>query len=161
MIGSIDPRKNQVTIVGAGIAGLLMGYALKKKGFTVQIFEASERVGGLIRTQKTLYGMSEKAAHSLLMSDEIETFLRELNLDIIPLNAHAHTRFIVRGAKLSRMPLKLKEILQTLIRFFSKPKQAIALPNASLAEWAQAYLGPSALRYLLAPFVNRCFCSYS
>ncbi len=39
-----------VTIVGAGLSGLLTGYRLKQAGIKVQILEARERIGGRIHT---------------------------------------------------------------------------------------------------------------
>lgn len=42
----------KVAIVGAGIAGLVAGYELQKKGFQVVIFESSNRVGGRMTTDK-------------------------------------------------------------------------------------------------------------
>jgi protoporphyrinogen oxidase len=38
------------TIIGAGISGLSAGFMLCIKGFTVKIIEASDRVGGRIKT---------------------------------------------------------------------------------------------------------------
>ncbi|NDF15028.1 amino acid oxidase, partial [bacterium] len=35
MIGRLDPDHRSVTIVGAGISGLLTGYVLKKRGWQV------------------------------------------------------------------------------------------------------------------------------
>jgi phytoene dehydrogenase-like protein len=42
--------KPTITIIGAGIAGLTAGVYLHKKGFKIQILEASERAGGRIKT---------------------------------------------------------------------------------------------------------------
>ena len=39
-----------VAIIGAGMAGLVAAWLLKQAGFTVEIFEASVRVGGRVRT---------------------------------------------------------------------------------------------------------------
>jgi phytoene dehydrogenase-like protein len=38
------------TTIGAGISGLSAGLHLHRKGFTVKIIEASDRVGGRIKT---------------------------------------------------------------------------------------------------------------
>lgn len=42
--------KPTITIIGAGIAGLTAAVYLHKKGFPIQILEASDRVGGRIKT---------------------------------------------------------------------------------------------------------------
>jgi len=45
-----DQRPKKVIIVGAGIAGLVAGYELKRAGHTPVILEAQQRVGGRIYT---------------------------------------------------------------------------------------------------------------
>src|SRR4029079_5298746 len=42
----------KVVIVGAGLAGLTCGKMLLRRGFDVQLFEASDGVGGRVRTDK-------------------------------------------------------------------------------------------------------------
>jgi monoamine oxidase len=42
--------KPEITILGAGLSGLLIAYRLKKLGFQIQILEARERIGGRIST---------------------------------------------------------------------------------------------------------------
>ena len=42
--------KKRITILGAGLSGLLTGYRLKKLGFEIQILEARNRLGGRIST---------------------------------------------------------------------------------------------------------------
>ena len=42
--------KPTITIIGAGISGLSAGLHLHRKGYTVKIIEASDRVGGRIKT---------------------------------------------------------------------------------------------------------------
>ena len=39
-----------VAIIGAGITGLTAAFYLKRRGLTVTVYEASERVGGVIST---------------------------------------------------------------------------------------------------------------
>lgn len=45
------PRKN-ITILGAGMAGLVAGYELKRLGHRVRIYEGSDRVGGRVHTHR-------------------------------------------------------------------------------------------------------------
>jgi protoporphyrinogen oxidase len=46
-----------VHIYGAGIAGLLMAYQLKKKAIPFKIYESEKRVGGKIQTRITEFGL--------------------------------------------------------------------------------------------------------
>jgi monoamine oxidase len=53
------PPREPVLIVGAGIAGLTAGYYLQQAGIPIRIVEASNRVGGRIRTQAQAVGTSK------------------------------------------------------------------------------------------------------
>jgi oxygen-dependent protoporphyrinogen oxidase len=157
MIGNLDPSEKQATIIGAGISGLLIAYALKKNGFTVKVLEASARAGGLIGTEMTAYGIAEKAAHSLLVTPEAKKIFAELKVELVPVQKDSRARFIYRNKKMRKMPLSLWEIICTLIRFFSKPKKIFPIASGSLEEWGNTYLGKSATQYLLAPFITGIF----
>jgi len=50
----IRPNGKTVVVIGAGISGLAAAKKLKQKGFTVVILEAQEKVGGRIRTDRSL-----------------------------------------------------------------------------------------------------------
>jgi heterodisulfide reductase subunit A-like polyferredoxin len=45
-IVNLAPAAKSIGIVGAGLAGLAAGYELRKRGYTVTVFEASDRPGG-------------------------------------------------------------------------------------------------------------------
>lgn len=48
----MDSKKtHEIVIVGAGVAGLSCAYYLRKSGFRVTLVEASDRVGGRLRTE--------------------------------------------------------------------------------------------------------------
>jgi len=49
-----DPNGKSVLVIGAGIAGLSAATHLKNNGFSVTILEAQDRVGGRIRTDRSL-----------------------------------------------------------------------------------------------------------
>lgn len=51
---TINPNDNTVIIIGAGIAGIAAAKKLKEKGFNVIVLEAQDRVGGRLRTNRTL-----------------------------------------------------------------------------------------------------------
>lgn len=50
----ISPNGKTVIVVGAGISGLAAAKKLKEKGFTVIVLEAQDRVGGRLRTNRSL-----------------------------------------------------------------------------------------------------------
>lgn len=52
------PQKKSVVIAGAGMAGLVAGSLLKEAGHAVTILEASDRVGGRIRTLRDPFDQS-------------------------------------------------------------------------------------------------------
>jgi oxygen-dependent protoporphyrinogen oxidase len=157
MIGKLNPNDKRVTIVGAGISGLLIGYALKRKGYQVTIHEKTNRCGGLIQTKNTPYGIVETAAHSILVNETVKSLLDELGVEVVGVNPDSKARYIYRKGKMRRMPLTFIEIIKTLIRFFSKPKLSKPLSELTLAEWGNAYLGHAATEYLLAPFTTGVF----
>jgi oxygen-dependent protoporphyrinogen oxidase len=157
MIGGLDPTRKSVTVVGAGVSGLLAAYTLKKKGYQVRILEQSTRAGGLIETKSSIHGPIETAAHSLMVNPEISALLQELGVELSEVHPKSSARYIYRKGKMRRFPLTFLETIRTLIRIFSRPSRPIDPENATLAEWCRTYVGDAALKYLLAPFVTGVF----
>ncbi len=154
MIGNLDPRHREATVIGAGISGLMVAYTLKKRGYRVRVFDSSSRPGGLIETRTTAFGPAETAAHSLMVNDRVSGFFDELGVELTPVRPESKARYIYRKGKMRRFPLTFWETLHTLRRFFSKPTRPIDPASTSLADWARAYIGEPVLRNLLAPFVT-------
>lgn len=50
----INPNDKTVVIIGGGISGLAAAKKLKDKGFNVIVLEAQEKIGGRLRTDRTL-----------------------------------------------------------------------------------------------------------
>ena len=50
----INPTDKTVVVIGAGIAGLAAAKKLQEVGFKVSVLEAQDRVGGRVRTNRSL-----------------------------------------------------------------------------------------------------------
>jgi protoporphyrinogen oxidase len=59
-----------IHVVGGGVAGLGAAYRLRQQGHDVQVFEASERIGGLAATYETPGDRIEAFYHHLSKSEE-------------------------------------------------------------------------------------------
>jgi protoporphyrinogen/coproporphyrinogen III oxidase len=153
MLGTLDPSRKEVTIVGAGIAGLLLAYRLDRQGWQVTLVEGSERVGGLIRTTRSPDGIAESAAHSVLASDPVRELFQELRVRLLP--ARESSRYVLRGGKLRSFPLSPAEATGAFMRAYFKLADRSRKPSElTLEEWAKRHLGSRALEYLLTPFVR-------
>jgi protoporphyrinogen oxidase len=66
-----------IGIVGGGIAGLAAAYRLQRQGYEVQVFEATDEVGGLAAVYETPGDDIEKFYHHLSKSEETIVDLAE------------------------------------------------------------------------------------
>jgi oxygen-dependent protoporphyrinogen oxidase len=157
MIGTLDKTRREVTVVGAGIAGLLAAYALDRAGYEVTLLESAPRAGGLIQTRRNEYGIAETAAHSLLITPPVADFCRALGVELLDVRKDSRARFILRNGKLRKFPLTVGEAARTLARaaFKRAPRQPEAQTSAqTLDAWGRTHLGDAAVEYLLTPFVR-------
>ena len=160
MIGTLDQRYREATIVGAGIAGMLAAYTLDKRGYRVTLLEQDQRAGGLIQTTRTDCGIAESAAHSLIATEAVVELCRDLGVELIEPHKEARAKYIMRGGRLRRFPLSLGEAISALghAAFARSTFDAAAYtpmdPTADLESWALKHLGKAALDYVLTPFVR-------
>lgn len=116
-IGQIDKSQKEVTIIGAGISGLLMGYYLKKSGFLVSIYEKNNFVGGKINTIDTQYGPAETAANAVYTNDDVLALMEELNLKYA-IAPHALKKYVWRNGKGKTPPFTILELLRIILGAF-------------------------------------------
>lgn len=151
MIGTLNTQDRSVTIIGAGIAGLLTAYYLDRRGYIVTLLEEQRRSGGLVRTRHTDQGIAESAAHSLIATETVVELCRNLGVELVKPRKEAHAKYIVRKGRLRRFPLGPLELANTLKR------AAFARANGeeqNLEGWARRHLGGPAHDYLMTPFVR-------
>ena len=79
ILGPIQ-KFQHVDIIGAGVAGLMVGYHLKRLNIPFTIYEKENEVGGKIDTIETPHGMVETAANAIMANDEVIQVLNSLNI---------------------------------------------------------------------------------
>jgi hypothetical protein len=80
--GRDERKRKDIAILGSGMAGLIAGFLLKKLGHNVKIYEASNTVGGRIKTLRDRFtagfyaeaGAMRIPSHHTLALDLVETF---------------------------------------------------------------------------------------
>jgi monoamine oxidase len=68
----------RIVVVGAGLAGLTCAYRLKQAGFSAQIHEASDRLGGRCWTLRDTFANGQIAEHGGELIDQNHTEIRQL-----------------------------------------------------------------------------------
>lgn len=137
----------KVTILGGGIAGLFMGYYLKKNGFDFEIIEKENRTGGVLKTFQGEFGLIENAAVSFRWGKEITELCEDLNLEILKANDTSYKRYFFINGQFKRFPLTSFETSKTVYKlFFSKTKYP-----KSLYEFGKNHLGAEATNNFLEP----------
>ncbi len=147
----MNAKSKKVEVIGAGFSGLTCAYYLVKAGFEVEIFEKSNRSGGLIGTLQTPFGLVETAANGLLNSELLEILAKDIGLKLLAPLKSSKARYIFRG-KPSRFPLKVSEIpglLKFIFKMFFAKSSILPKPNESLRAWGIRNLGYEASHYTI------------
>ncbi|WP_374075662.1 NAD(P)/FAD-dependent oxidoreductase [Bdellovibrio bacteriovorus] len=144
----------KVSVIGAGFAGLTVSLRLAQKGFEVDLYESSSRVGGLLGTDITDYGIAERAANALIRTEKAEALFTELGLTPdLPLHS-SKKRFLFRETPRA-WPLNFLETLGFIARLLPKAlrgkKNFKPHKGETLQAWGQRNIGPQATRFILGP----------
>lgn len=114
-----------VAVVGAGISGLAAAYELQRRGVRVRVLEASDRLGGVIRSDRFDGWVIDGGPDSLLVQKPAAVALcRELGLgDRLISTLTPRTAYILRNDRLHALPEG---------SFLGFPLRLGALANSSL-----------------------------
>src|SRR5580765_7953979 len=95
----------RVAVSGGGISGLTTAYLLKRKGFDVTVFEASDTVGGNVQTVTRDGYTIEQGPNSLLRSPRLIELVKLLKLEgqVLAADESAKKRYILADGKLEAM----------------------------------------------------------
>ncbi len=147
VLGAPPDFSQPYTVIGAGIAGLLMGFHLKRAGAKVTILERAARVGGMLGSHHLKNGLAEQAANGFLWCPEMQALADALGLEILAPNDEHKARYLLRDRQLRKFPLRVFESLEMMGRMLFPHRPA----PATLGAFGQAYGGWAFSRQLLAP----------
>ncbi len=68
----------KIVVVGAGLAGLSAAYSLRNAGYTAEIHEASDRIGGRCWTLREAFAEGQIVEHGGELIDQSHTAIRQL-----------------------------------------------------------------------------------
>lgn len=161
-------NKSTVAILGAGITGLTVAYALRKKGINVTVYEKRDSVGGMIHTSRQDGWLLELGPNTLMVrSEKIWNLLHKLDLDnqLLEANRKSKKRFIVKDGNPTPLPMSLWDFIGTGLLSGSAKLRLLKEPfidkgendDESIARFVERRLGKEVLDYAVNPFVSGIF----
>ncbi len=154
----ITPR---IAIIGAGIAGLVCAYELKKAGQDVTVFEADSTVGGRMRSrEKDGLIFDIGATHLIPNYTNMLEYVDELNLDWMPMDFCSYGIFKNGSIKPVHKTLSLKSnlVLANTYRKMSEDADFRDLETAmeyntdNAYDYAITHLNQEIADYIVDPF---------
>jgi len=111
-----------IGIVGGGISGLFLGRELRRKGIDVTIWEATDRLGGVVLSEDHSGLILEKGPQRMRMTSQVKKLVEELGLQNEVVTAPNDLNlFVYSRGKLRQAPLNPKQFLTSnLLPFRSK-----------------------------------------
>ena len=137
----------KIHIIGAGLSGLFSAYAFLKAGFSVVIYEQSDRCGGLIQTHHLNWGLVETAANGLIYTRHVEMMFEDLGLHAQPMQKEFKKRFIFKKSP-RQWPLSIAGTFRLLWGFFYRPE---IQPEESVRSYGVRRFGQEATEFLIEP----------
>lgn len=160
---------SRIGVLGAGIAGLTAAHRLQQNGVDVQVLEATDRPGGVIRSDRQNGFLVECGPNTVRSTALLDELVRDLNLvdERVWADDAASRRYIVRDGEPLPLPSSLGSFLTTdllsgyaKLRLLAEPFIGRRPDNSegeSLAAFTRRRLGPEVLDYAVAPFVGGVF----
>ncbi|HTE51799.1 MAG TPA: protoporphyrinogen oxidase [Kofleriaceae bacterium] len=160
----MSERTPRVAVIGAGLAGLAAARRLALRGdVDLVVYEAADRVGGVIGTSVTDGFAREHAANGFLSGPVggVADLAEELGVPVEPASPAAKRRWVYRGGALRPVPsgpgdllrgelLGLRGLVHALGEPFRPARQSG--PEETVADFVRRRLGDEVLDALVAPF---------
>ena len=149
----------RVAIVGAGITGLSLAYYLRERGVDHRVFEASDRPGGVIESDRIDGTVVEKGPQRARLTAEIAGLVDELGLDPEVVRADDDLPlYVYADGRLRRVPRSFGEFVDTdllslrgKLRLLAEPLTAPGRPDETAADLFARKFGRETYENLVGP----------
>jgi oxygen-dependent protoporphyrinogen oxidase len=160
----MSDETREVVVIGAGIAGLACAHRLKQLGVDVVLLESSDRVGGVMRTDRVGEFMIERGPNSSQGTEEVLMLVEELGIgdDLVEgdpkapayvyFNKQLHAVPSGPGAFIKSNLLSARGKLRILLEPFVGVRRSSE--EESVAAFARRRIGREAAERMVAPFVS-------
>lgn len=149
-------------VIGAGVSGLVAAHERARSGASVRVLEASERVGGLVRT-RTLDGYRFEEGPEALPSSarSVRELCEELQVELREAPREAGRRYLALDGKLVELPTSPEDLSTSRVLSFGAKLRLMAEPSCapgealdgSIADFARHRFGNEALERVVDPLV--------
>ncbi len=166
----MPPKDTRIVIVGAGIAGLSIAWAIRKRDPDVDlvVLERGSRTGGNIRTNDIEGYLCESGPDGFMDSAPATMALvHDLGLEsrVLPSNDAARRRYLFSGGRLLPVPTSVGAFLRTpllsmrgKLRLMSEPFAASTDDgDESILAFARRRIGEEAAAQFVDPMVSGIF----
>ena len=154
-----------IAILGGGISGLTLAWCLQRAGLDYDLFEASARPGGNLRSEQLDGYLLETGPNSLQLSPELDELLAALGLSgqVQDAAAVSQNRYVLRRGAYQKLPASPPALLTSpffslrarwnIVREMFRPAQTPD-PQETLSQFFTRRFGPEVVEYALNPFIS-------
>ncbi len=156
-----------VAVIGGGISGLSVAWKLKRLGKRVRLFEASDRVGGVIKTSRIEGYLHEEGPNEMLIKQaEVEALIKdELGLSSVwrEPDKRANKRYILKNGRPVAVPMSPISFATTPLfsvgakfKLLGEPFRPRGNPEVveSVASFFKRRMGREFVDYAIAPLIT-------
>ncbi len=154
----------KVAVLGAGISGLTAAWQLDQQGHDVTVLEASDRIGGKIKTDQVDGYILESGPHAIMPS--YKSLLSAIPLlglsdSYVEAGANGKNRFICMDGKPYPLPTGPLSAMSTPLLSFGAKLRVLREPfikpsydDESVASFFSRRMGPEVVTRLIDPFIS-------
>lgn len=155
---------SSIAIIGGGIAGLTAAYQLKMNGLYPVLYEASNRIGGMIHTVEKNGFRLELGPTSMTDSSlRVKEFIDSLSIERKNADTKNRNRYVVKDGELVPIPMSIPKFIKSPLFSFRGKLRIVGEPFASgdstngdesVAQFFTRRLGKEIMEYAVNPFIT-------